>query len=165
MTYRHRGPSWWPSTTIKRTAWVEFADFPFEEMNLESPEAQRRLNEIIAAIRHWENEGFKKLASLIGEKKALDATPATTVSQSDKTDESRKAERSALRDQYFASFPEKIMILDVCWVAKQRYREWTRWIGGELKDRSKPDRAFRAVLTSGKRPEDYRPEPRPKRWK
>jgi hypothetical protein len=79
---------------------------------------------------------------------------------------SRKAERKALSNSYFGSFPEKILVLDMCWAAKQRYREWMRWIGGRLKDGSKPDRAFRAVLTSGLRPEEYRPgSTRPKAWK
>jgi hypothetical protein len=77
----------------------------------------------------------------------------------------RRPAPKELRDSYLAAFPEKIMILDICWAAKQRYREWTRWISGDLKDGSKPDRAFRAVLTSGKRPEQYRTELRPKGWK
>jgi hypothetical protein len=79
--------------------------------------------------------------------------------------------REALRDAYFAAFPEKIKVLDVCWAARQRYREWKRWLAGELKngsvpikDGSTPDRAFRAILTSGKRPEEYRKEPRPIKW-
>ena len=76
-----------------------------------------------------------------------------------------RAERIALRDAYLASFPEKIGILDLCWAAKQRYREWIRWIGGKLKVGSKPDMAFRAILLSKKRPEDYRTERRPKAWK
>lgn len=66
---------------------------------------------------------------------------------------------------YQTAFPEKIMVLDVCWASRQRYREWTRWIHGKLKDTSKPAKAFRAILTSGKRPTDYRPEERPKGWK
>jgi hypothetical protein len=76
-----------------------------------------------------------------------------------------KAEREQLRDSYLNGFAEKVYILDVCWAVKQRYREWTRWIGGYLKDELKPARAFRAILASGKRPEEYRPEPRPKGWK
>lgn len=71
----------------------------------------------------------------------------------------------ALWDFYLASFKEKIMVLDICWAARQRYREWMRWIHGQLKPGCKPDRAFRAVLTSGKRPQEYRSEPRPKGWK
>jgi hypothetical protein len=70
-----------------------------------------------------------------------------------------------LCDFYKASFPEKILILDICWAAQQRYREWTRWIGGHLKETSKPAKAFRAVLTSGKRPQEYKQEPRPNNWK
>jgi hypothetical protein len=73
---------------------------------------------------------------------------------------------AALRDAYLASFPgEKIKILDICWASRQRYREWTRWTGGKLKNGSKPDVVFRAILKSGKRPEEYRPETRPKGWK
>src|SRR5205814_1093351 len=83
----------------------------------------------------------------------------------EKSKNDRKSEREAIRASYFASFPEKITILDVCWAAKQRYREWIRWTGGELKNGSKPDMAFRAVLLSGKRPEEYRADPRPKGWK
>lgn len=84
---------------------------------------------------------------------------------SESSKESRMIERSRLRDLYLAPPAEKIKILDVCWAAKQRYREWTRWIGGELKDGTTADRAFRAVLGSGQRPEVYRLEPRPKNWK
>lgn len=77
-----------------------------------------------------------------------------------------KTERKALSDAYFDGFPEKVLVLDMCWAAKQRYREWMRWLGGTLKAGSKPDRAFRAVLTSGKRPKEYRlGEARPKGWK
>jgi hypothetical protein len=76
-----------------------------------------------------------------------------------------KAEREILRDSYLNGFAEKVYVLDVCWAVKQRYREWTRWIGGYLKDKSKPARAFKAILESGKRPEEYRPGPRPKGWK
>ncbi len=75
-------------------------------------------------------------------------------------------ERLALRDSYFSGFAEKVVVLNMCWAAKQRYREWMRWLAGTLKNGSKPDRAFRAVLTSGKRPEEYRPgTTRPKGWK
>lgn len=74
-------------------------------------------------------------------------------------------ERKKLRDNYLTEFQEKIYFRDICWAAKQHYREWTRWLTGELKDGSKPDRAFRAVLLSHKRPEIYRPEERPKSFK
>lgn len=84
-----------------------------------------------------------------------------------------KRSRKAMSDRYFAAFPEKISVLDVCWAAKQPYREWRRWINAELnenrdairiKDGSKPDRAFRAILQSRKRPEAHRKEPRPPKW-
>jgi hypothetical protein len=71
---------------------------------------------------------------------------------------------TVLKETYIGEFPD-VMILDICWAARQRYREWVRWIGGDLKAGCKPDRAFRAILTSGKRPLEYRPEPRPKGWK
>jgi hypothetical protein len=81
-------------------------------------------------------------------------------------EQAARIDPKTLRNSYFGSFPEKIVVLDVCWAAKQRYREWMRWLGGKLKDGSKPDRAFRAVLTSGLRPEQYRPgAARPKGWK
>jgi hypothetical protein len=70
-----------------------------------------------------------------------------------------------LRDSYFANFPdEKIKIRDLCWAAGQHYREWTRWLGGRLKDGSTPDLAFRRVLTSGKRPKEFTKKPRPQGW-
>lgn len=73
-------------------------------------------------------------------------------------------EQRQLKDAYLCRFPE-VVILDICWAAGQRYREWTRWISGKSKADSKPDRAFRGILTSEKRPLEYRSEPRPKGWK
>jgi len=88
------------------------------------------------------------------------------------TDKEREQHREPLQtprdlaDRYLNNpSQEKIVKLDVCWAAKQHYREWTRWLNGDLKPGSKPDRAFRAITTSGKRPEQYRSEPRPKGWK
>ncbi|MGD1070133.1 MAG: hypothetical protein ABSB15_08330 [Bryobacteraceae bacterium] len=69
-----------------------------------------------------------------------------------------------LRIQYFALFPTT-KVLDVCWAAAQRYSEWKRWLREVLKSDSAPDRAFRAILTSGKKPGDYRKQPRPSGWK
>ena len=74
------------------------------------------------------------------------------------------ANRKALRDAYLGQLPG-VKILDICWAAKQRYREWKRWLKRELKDDSTPDRAFREVLTSGKRPAELRDAPRPSGWK
>jgi hypothetical protein len=71
----------------------------------------------------------------------------------------------ALRDSYLAHFPdEKIKIRDLCWAAGQHYREWKRWLAGQLKDGSTPDLAFRRILTSGKRPVELNKRPRPKGW-
>jgi hypothetical protein len=75
-------------------------------------------------------------------------------------------DRKALSEAYFAAFPTAL-ILDVCWAAEQRYSEWKRWLryDPKAKDGSKPDRAFRAILTSGKTPFEYRKQPRPNGWK
>ena len=71
--------------------------------------------------------------------------------------------RETLWNFYHSEFPE-VKKLDVCWAAKQHYREWKRWIAGKFKDGSTPDLAFRRVLTSGKLPGELRKEPRPKGW-
>jgi hypothetical protein len=72
-------------------------------------------------------------------------------------------ERETLRDSYRAAFPD-VKIADIYWAAEQTYREWKRWIKGEAKNGSKPDRAFRHVLTSGKKPEEIRRQPRPTKY-
>jgi hypothetical protein len=82
-----------------------------------------------------------------------------------KRDESLKHKsRQHLRDLYLATFPET-KILDVCWAAKQTYREWKRWIKNQVKDGSRPDRAFRSVLNSEKPASELRTEARPSGWK
>lgn len=73
-------------------------------------------------------------------------------------------DRKELVAAYRAAFPEA-GIMDICWAAKQHYREWTRWLNGQLKDGSRPDRAFRLILCSGKNAKQLRREPRPKGWK
>jgi hypothetical protein len=78
---------------------------------------------------------------------------------------SAKESRKAMYDAYLSRFPEKIYVLDICWAARQRHREWRRWLSGKLKDGSKPDKDFRAVLTSNKRPQEHRKETRDKQWK
>jgi hypothetical protein len=72
--------------------------------------------------------------------------------------------RKALFDSYRVAVPGA-GIMDICWAAEQHYREWARWLKGELKDGSKPDRAFRHVLASGKDPKKLRREIRPKDYK
>jgi len=70
-----------------------------------------------------------------------------------------------LRDSYVANFPnERIKIRDLCWAAGQHYREWKRWLAGELKPGSTPDLAFRRVLMSKKRPQELNKKPRPSNW-
>ncbi len=73
-------------------------------------------------------------------------------------------DRVLLRDSYLASFPG-VIILDICWAAGQHYSEWKRWLRKAVKDGSAPDRAFRAILTSGKVPRENRKQPRPRGWK
>jgi hypothetical protein len=75
------------------------------------------------------------------------------------------ADRKQLRDAYLRQFNGEVKILDICWAAGQRYREWKRWIKNELKDGSKPDLAFRRVLSSSKRPEELSKTPRHSGWK
>ena len=76
-----------------------------------------------------------------------------------------ETDRKTLREHYLASFPDdKVKILDICWAAGQHYREWKRWLKKEVKDGSTPDLAFRRILTSGKRPEEFKKKPRPSGW-
>jgi hypothetical protein len=90
----------------------------------------------------------------------LEPTQATESSEA-------KLSREELRVKYWARFPgERIKVLDVCWAANQHYSEWKRWLRGPgvLRDGLTADLAFRAILRSGKRPSEYRREPRPHRW-
>jgi len=75
--------------------------------------------------------------------------------------------RTALVRRYRSRFKEKILVLDICWAAEQYYSEWKRWLraASPIKDGSKPDMAFRAVLGSGKKPSEYRKQSRPSGWK
>jgi len=72
--------------------------------------------------------------------------------------------RKALRDSYLTAFTG-VVILDICWAAGQHYSEWKRWLRDKVKDGSAPDLAFRAILTSGKPPHEYRKESRPSGWR
>jgi hypothetical protein len=72
--------------------------------------------------------------------------------------------RNTLRESYLRRFPEA-KILDICWAAGQHYSEWKRWLHDKVKDGSAPDRAFRALLSSGKAPSEYRKQTRPDGWK
>lgn len=77
---------------------------------------------------------------------------------------SKAPARAELRDSYMKAFPDAVK-LDICWAAGQHYSEWKRWLRGTLKDESLPDRSFRALLTSGKSPSEYKKQPRPHGWK
>ena len=75
------------------------------------------------------------------------------------------SDRIALRDSYLANFTgEKIKVIEICWAAGQHRREWARWLKGELKDGSTPDLQFRRLLTSGKRPQEFRRQSRLPKW-
>jgi hypothetical protein len=75
--------------------------------------------------------------------------------------------RKELLERYRSSFPEKIKVLDICWAAAQHYSELKRWLRTDspLKDGSTPDLAFRAILSSGKKPQEYRRQVRDTGWK
>ena len=92
--------------------------------------------------------------------------PATIVEAPAPDAESppKPTQREELRDSYRANFPDA-GIMDICWAAKQHYREWTRWLKNEVKDGSKPDRSFLHVLLSEKDAKTLRREIRPKNWK
>ncbi len=75
------------------------------------------------------------------------------------------SERIALRDSYLANFTgEKIKVIDICWAASQHRREWSRWLKQEVPDGSMPDLQFRRLLTSGKRPQEFKRQSRPPKW-
>jgi hypothetical protein len=76
----------------------------------------------------------------------------------------QQIDRTKLKQNYLSQFDEPIKILDICWAAQQHYREWKRWIHGELRDASTPDRAFRRVLASDQTPLELAKKPRPKGW-
>lgn len=46
---------------IARTAWQEFASFPIEKANFESPDARRYRKMITDRTDHWQAEGFRRL--------------------------------------------------------------------------------------------------------
>jgi hypothetical protein len=84
------------------------------------------------------------------------------IAKSKEEQSQKPLSRQKLKQAYFAKFDAKI--LDVCWAVGQHYREWKRWLNNEVKDGSKPDLAFRAILGSHKSPEQYNKKPRPSGW-
>jgi hypothetical protein len=109
-----------------------------------------------------------EVSALETESNAAPQPQHITESDPPKIDADQKAEREALRDAYLSKFFDgpKIKILDICWAAEERYREWKRWLqkNSPIKIGSKPDLAFRSILKSGKRPIEYRPIERPAGW-
>jgi len=91
------------------------------------------------------------------------AVPVSPPTDNTDAQVDRKAVRESLRDSYRAMFPD-LKIADIIWGAQQTRREWTRWITGEAKNGLKPDRSFRHVLTSGRKPEEIRGKPRPTKY-
>jgi hypothetical protein len=84
---------------------------------------------------------------------------------STEVDQGGRLDPKALRDSYLAKFPdERIKIRDLCWAAGQHYREWKRWLAGEMKIGSTADLAFRRILGSGQRPLEFNKKPRPHGW-
>ena len=46
---------------LVQTAWLEFAAFPIERANMDSPDMRRYLRTITDRTAHWEAEGFRRL--------------------------------------------------------------------------------------------------------
>jgi hypothetical protein len=114
---------------------------------------------------HWQhfNQHYRLLfAAEIAEwkSKLLDEF----AEQEAQTSRSERIAPKTLREAYFSRFATE-KVLDVCWAARQHYCEWKRWLRGAVKEGSMPDRAFRDILTSEKRPGEYRKQPRPAKWK
>lgn len=110
---------------------------------------QRSPTLFAAEIAEWSGKLLDKSVEI--------ATPLVATTE--------RASPRQLLESYFARFPdEKIKRLDLCWAAGQHYREWKRWIAGQVRDGSTADLAFRRILTSGKRPGEYKIKPRPPGW-
>jgi hypothetical protein len=103
------------------------------------------------------NELIDTLAEHQAQKEADDQRVSNTISGEGSDSQTK------LFLAYKTKYPEARK-LDVCWAAKQHYRDWKRWVKGEFKSGSTPDLAFRKVLNSGKSPREIRKEPRPKGW-
>lgn len=124
-------------------------------------EIRQELGAILWGIRSnyiWKDAGPQPQQRPIHNE--VNPTPAVAIPPAN----SPESVRRSLVETYRNAFPES-GIMDICWAAKQHYREWTRWLKGDLKDNSKPDRSFRHVLTSGKDAKQLRREIRPKNWK
>ena len=152
-------PDDWADRVARQVVHAATSWFPVNEFYVRTSENQlvlERVAQFIPAIeRTVADHLFKRLAAYVEVGKQ---TPSSTANATQPRD------RKALVAAYRAAFPEA-GIMDICWAAKQHYREWTRWLNGQLKDGSRPDRAFRLILCSGKNAKQLRREPRPKGWK
>ena len=102
------------------------------------------------------NELVDTLAEHQAQKEAQEQSDLVVVSKKDDSP-------AVLFLAYKTEHPE-VMRLDICWAAKQHYRDWKRWIKGEFKSGSTPDLAFRKVLRNSKPALELRKEARPKGW-
>ena len=152
-------PDDWADTIAKQLIHSAISWFPINEFYLRTPENQlvlEQASQFFEAIdRTVQHHLITRLTAYVEAGKLAPISTAKAASQP----ESRKALVAAYR----ATFPD-IKIADIIWAAQQTRREWTRWISGDAKDGLKPDRAFRLVLTSGKKPEEIRRQPRPTKY-
>jgi hypothetical protein len=151
----------WLGKSARETAADTLALIDSEELKLYlSSQARRRVEKqvwqaVASRLQYW-----KQAVRTLG------STPQPTANTSKVEVVTGAIDRKLLRDAYFANFPnENLKVLDLCWAAGQHYSEWKRWLRNVIKDGSAPDRAFRAVLMSGKRPQEYRKQPRTAKWR
>jgi hypothetical protein len=124
------------------------------------------------AAMSLEIEGISNSYELTGIQRRLlqiefHAPPESSISSPPAIQVDNAAEQTPreLYRVYVATFPlERIKIRDICWAASKHYREWKRWMAGQLKHGSTPDLAFRRVLSSGKKPSQLKKRPRPPKW-
>lgn len=134
-----------------RSGAVHLRDPGFAELRGEYERAKDRLNDVIKT----QVKPLRTIGAMIPL-----TTKTTPLGSSD-----GDLTPAELWEAYKAQFhPERIIIRDLCWAAGQHATEWKRWLGGKMKAGSAPDRAFRKILTSGKRPIEYRPAIRPSGW-
>jgi hypothetical protein len=137
QTFRDKHPSWRKDSTVR---------YQFREEALRASKEWSGWREIYQDLERVFN-GPPPLAALSGSTGNTEIDPTT------------------LKKRYLASFDHKVKILDICWAAGQHYSEWKRWLRGALTPGSTPDSAFRAVLSSGMPPQEYKKKPRPNGWK
>ena len=151
-------PDDWADRVARQVVHAATSWFPVNEFYVRTSENQlvlERVAQFIPAIeRTVADHLFKRLAAYVEVGKQ---TPSSTANATQPRD------RKALVAAYRAAFPD-VKIADIIWAAQQTRREWTRWTTDKAKDGLKPDRSFRHVLTSGKKPEEIRGMPRPTKY-